>query len=63
MGRFLPYTHYPVYKIPALFLKIIPGNIEYVMTSMLLIYRMIMNSLTDWKMRKKADMCKNWKQG
>ena len=35
MGRFLPYTHYPVYKIPALFPEDYSGNIEYVMTSML----------------------------
>lgn len=35
MGRFLPYTRYPVYRIPVLFPEDYSGNIEYVMESCL----------------------------
>lgn len=35
MGRFLPYTRYPVYRIPALYPEDYSGNIELVMQSLL----------------------------
>ena len=64
MGRFLPYTHYPVYKIPALFPEDYSGNIEYVMTSMLFDlqndYEQL-NRLEDAE--KEADMCKKLEAG
>ena len=35
MGRYLPYTRYPVYRIPALFPEDYSGNIDFVMDSRL----------------------------